>query len=177
MSWPDDGLPRFATQGPRVLDRAYCFQVVGLATSLRDAERLAARLNMPVVADVRPMTMTKSRKPILKTSTSSRGLSKPFRREEQVVVVRDVDVRRHGNRWTPALIIAAILRFVDVTGRPPTADEWKLGGPWPNYATIRRHFGSWGDAIEAAGLPRPTCGVYVVSERSQPRGVYRRRVA
>lgn len=84
-------------------------------------------------------------------------------------------MKRNGIRWTRPGLVTAIRDFAASAGRPPTADEWRVAGPWPTLKTVMRHFGSWAAAIEAAGFQRPTRGTYVVSSRSQPRGPYRKK--
>lgn len=62
-------------------------------------------------------------------------------------------------RWTRDKIIAAIKAFGREHDRPPTADEWRhVGATTPNYSAVVTHCGSWADAIEAAGFPRPRRG-------------------
>jgi hypothetical protein len=69
--------------------------------------------------------------------------------------LREIACRRvagkHGNRWTRASIIEAIYACVEVSGRPPSAAEWKRGGDHPSYNAVSRVFGSWSAALRAAG--------------------------
>lgn len=71
--------------------------------------------------------------------------------------------RDHEKRiWTAEAIIAAIRMFADEHGRPPTAREWTLGSRgrrFPPVVSVQREFGSWAEAIERAGFPRPRSGV------------------
>lgn len=66
--------------------------------------------------------------------------------------------------WTPAQVIAALRRH-----DAPKADEWltETGGDHPAFSTVRRIFGTWNAALEAAGFPRRGCGttVYWTHER------------
>lgn len=80
---------------------------------------------------------------------------------------------KHGNRWSRDSIVLAIKAYVLQHGRRPSADEWKRAGPWPSYHTVVRHFGTWSDAIEASGFPRPHAGQWI-SSRHRKRGPYRK---
>lgn len=74
--------------------------------------------------------------------------------------------------WTRETIIAAIRRFAEVCGRPPTAPEFNVGSPgYPSLASIYRSsanpnapFASWAEAVEAAGFPRPKQGRRTIKE-------------
>lgn len=75
---------------------------------------------------------------------------------------------RENRRWTRARIIADIRRWNEIHGRPPTATDWLYytsptrGGPreWPHVQVTQQEFGSWANAVVAAGFPRPTIGKY-----------------
>jgi hypothetical protein len=66
--------------------------------------------------------------------------------------------------WTEERVIAAIRRWHELTGQAPSATDWypshprhkpsaALGlGRWPSNKAMRRVFGSWTAAVEAAGL-------------------------
>lgn len=42
------------------------------------------------------------------------------------------------------------------SGRPELAERWREDGCWPSHYTVIRKFGSWNNAIRAAGFkPRP----------------------
>lgn len=75
----------------------------------------------------------------------------------------------NGNRWTRAAIIEAIQRWArDHGGLPPTTGEWKFGGEdHPSYGVVKRVCGSWPDAIEEAGFPRPCRGRGYAWERER----------
>jgi len=61
---------------------------------------------------------------------------------------------RHEHRkWTKRKVKAALGRWADDLGRPPTADETALPGTRVPYRAIRREFGSFNQALKAAGLP------------------------
>ena len=64
---------------------------------------------------------------------------------------------RAGFRWTPETIVYAITLWHRKHSRPPTVCEWEQAGEnHPSTMTVRRVFGSWNDAIHAAGYtPRP----------------------
>lgn len=61
--------------------------------------------------------------------------------------------------WENGDILAAIRRWESEYGHPPTSTEWmrRVDG-YPTTATVKARFGSWADAIEQAGFPRPTRG-------------------
>jgi hypothetical protein len=55
--------------------------------------------------------------------------------------------------WDRAGMIAALRAFADEHGRAPTWDDWKISAPDRPYADqVAGEFGSWPDAIRAAGL-------------------------
>lgn len=69
--------------------------------------------------------------------------------------------------WTQETVVAAIRRWAkEHDGQPPTATDWHWAREgYPAATAIYRHasndtaaFGSWGEAIEAAGFPRPRQG-------------------
>lgn len=70
--------------------------------------------------------------------------------------------KRHEERhWSPERILAAIRAWAAEHGRPPGAREWRHTRPTaPTTNTVVREFGSWANAIEAAGFPRPRSGVH-----------------
>lgn len=59
--------------------------------------------------------------------------------------------------WTRASIVAAMQRWAAERGSPPSSGSgpmsWaKSGEWWPSVATVIYHFGTWRDAVLAAGL-------------------------
>jgi hypothetical protein len=65
--------------------------------------------------------------------------------------------------WTSETIVSAIQRWAAETGGPPTACDWNTaqaratGRPprsphYPPASTVQKVFGSWSNAIEAAGF-------------------------
>jgi transposase len=80
---------------------------------------------------------------------------------------------RNTRYWTNERVIEAILRFAELNGRRPVATEWLSkghgvnGDGYPNTGTVMAHFGSWANAIEAAGFPRPQLGAYVIRDRKE----------
>lgn len=66
--------------------------------------------------------------------------------------------KRMGRRWTRDAIIQALHQWAETHGGPPDAKEWEKGGDHPSYATVRNHFGTWANALAAAGYPTPTRG-------------------
>ncbi len=62
--------------------------------------------------------------------------------------------RRHEHRtWTRRTVRAALVRWADDLGRPPTAQETGLSGTRVPYRAIQREFGNLSKALAAAGLP------------------------
>lgn len=51
-------------------------------------------------------------------------------------------------------IIELIQLWADIHGEPPKVADWKnvRGTGWPSYLTVIRHYGSWDEAIFAAGF-------------------------
>ncbi len=61
---------------------------------------------------------------------------------------------RHEHRkWTKRTVKAALVRWADDLGRPPTAQETALPGTRVPYRAIQREFGSLNNALKAAELP------------------------
>jgi Homing endonuclease associated repeat len=58
---------------------------------------------------------------------------------------------RERTRWTDKRIVAALKDWADANGHAPTQKQWQAAGGVPSATTIRRHFGSWADALDAAG--------------------------
>ena len=61
-------------------------------------------------------------------------------------------------KWTKAKVKAALVRWADDLGRPPTAQETGLPGTRVPYRAIQRELGSFNAALKAAGLPRAAPG-------------------
>jgi hypothetical protein len=61
--------------------------------------------------------------------------------------------RHKARRWSRAEIEAALNKWTKDHGRPPSALDWvRVGSPErPSIGTVRKHFGSWAKALEAAG--------------------------
>jgi len=67
----------------------------------------------------------------------------------------------YGDRqeWSREKIIGAIVAWTIYHGRPPVMPDWKnVGDENPSSSSVRYYFGSWSNAIETAGFPRPTTG-------------------
>jgi len=64
---------------------------------------------------------------------------------------------RTGFRWTPETIVYAITLWYRQHSRPPFTSDWDQAGEnHPSRQTVARVFGSWNQAIDAAGFtPRP----------------------
>lgn len=63
--------------------------------------------------------------------------------------------------WSDEEILETIREFHKKHGRPPLIKEWDNpvnSERRPNRKTVQRHFGSWANAIEAAGYARPRQG-------------------
>jgi transcriptional regulator with XRE-family HTH domain len=75
-------------------------------------------------------------------------------------------------RWTRENVISAIQAFALAFGRPPQSIDWNTtlarrfggvgtaNGHFPSVSTVQELFGSWANAIEVAGFPRPSKGTY-----------------
>lgn len=100
----------------------------------------------------------------------------------------------HNRRWTPDTITARIREWAALHGEPPAVPDWNpwtarhelndseraeryeaANGYWPGFTSVIDVFGSWNEAIAAAGFsPRPRYGV---SENAARRRSSRARVA
>jgi hypothetical protein len=58
--------------------------------------------------------------------------------------------------WTREQVLTALRADAERLGRIPTGRQWEQrpGTARPGYNAVRKHFGSWNAAIEAAGLVR-----------------------
>ena len=63
-----------------------------------------------------------------------------------------------GESWTSMQVVAAFQRFRDYYGRPPRSSECRPAHRLPCYSTVRRHFGSFEEAVLAAGMIPPGFG-------------------
>lgn len=74
--------------------------------------------------------------------------------------------------WTPELTVAAIHHFHREEGRRPTEKDMRSDPRLPSSGTIRRLYGSWGAALEAAGYKaaRPSPGRLAAWTRRELRG-------
>lgn len=71
---------------------------------------------------------------------------------------------QHSQRvWTPERIIADLQEWNRIYGEPPKAMDWLTGvygdgtwgsRRWPHVVCVQREFGSWSNALEAAGFER-----------------------
>ncbi len=56
-------------------------------------------------------------------------------------------------RWTREQVLTALRADAERQGRTPTSKQWeRRPATRPGYNAVRKHFGSWNAAIEAAGL-------------------------
>ena len=71
--------------------------------------------------------------------------------------------RAPARSWTREDLLAAIQRWSDLEGRSPTSEQWQTGPrtsarwqreypDWPTVKDLQRHFGSWNEALRAAGI-------------------------
>ena len=62
--------------------------------------------------------------------------------------------RPRGERhWPREEILKALQDWTEANGRTPIWSEWKAAGPdYPCSGSVRKHFGSWALALEAAHL-------------------------
>lgn len=64
--------------------------------------------------------------------------------------------------WTQQRIIDALQAAHKANGRAPTQEEWRFAGAaTPSSTTVTYQFGSWNNAMEAAGFPRRSRGTRV----------------
>jgi len=63
-----------------------------------------------------------------------------------------------GEPWTSRQVIAAFQQFRDYHGRPPRASDCRAINRLPSSSTIRRHFDSFDDAVQASGMVPPNLG-------------------
>lgn len=81
--------------------------------------------------------------------------------------------RQTGWYWTPNRVVAAMQVFEEIYGRRPTYTDFnptrdqteayernRSDGCWPSGATVNRHWGSWNNAIKAAGYEPAVPGTY-----------------
>src|SRR4051794_21683112 len=70
-------------------------------------------------------------------------------------------------RWSAEAILAAIQHSAAEHGRPPTSSEWLVNRPpgVPSVYVVQIRFGSWANAVEAAGFPRPHLGRKIVTKQ------------
>lgn len=74
--------------------------------------------------------------------------------------------RRRRQPWTREQVIDAIRRWAAEHGAPPISKDWQHWSPdRPTHDVARARCGSWADAIEAAGYPRPAPGPAPRQER------------
>jgi hypothetical protein len=56
-------------------------------------------------------------------------------------------------RWSRETTLAALHAWAESRGRPPSLEQWRRASPaHPSAATVRRLFGTWNAAVEAAGF-------------------------
>lgn len=98
------------------------------------------------------------------------GLKPPPIKHGSRGVVFERQAASRSRVWTLAEIIEAIQEHArSHDGRPPTTEEWRYAGDGhPTYSRVARVCGSWPDAVEMAGFPRPRRGrpTLHVSERT-----------
>ena len=68
-------------------------------------------------------------------------------------LLRAAGYKPYRRRWSDEQILAALVRFAEREGRPPTESDWVANGAdHPHAGTVKAHFGSWRAALAAAGL-------------------------
>lgn len=84
----------------------------------------------------------------------SRGHS-PQHSENHRLAQRELWIDQHGREpWDRDSVIAALQRHTKSLGRAPTIPEWEGRADWrPTSRTVKRIFGSWTGALDAAGIP------------------------
>lgn len=61
--------------------------------------------------------------------------------------------QRSRNHWNRDTILAAIRRWTATHGEPPRCRDWSAAGPdHPHAASVQEYFGTWNEAIVAAGF-------------------------
>jgi hypothetical protein len=59
------------------------------------------------------------------------------------------------SQWTNEHLLSMLRAYATAAGAPPTGAGWNVAYPeGPDERTVARRFGSWGAALEAAGLQR-----------------------
>ena len=62
-------------------------------------------------------------------------------------------LRPHRRPWTREAIVAALRTWAHAHGRAPYEPEWQQSRlEHPSAGTVKRAFGSWSDAVRAAGM-------------------------
>lgn len=61
-------------------------------------------------------------------------------------------------RWTQETVVAAIKAWAEKNGRPPAQRDATGDSSLPSGSIARTACGSWADAVEQAGFPRPKIG-------------------
>ena len=55
-------------------------------------------------------------------------------------------------KYTKKFLISELQRFIEKNGKNPKQINMQIKFGYPSYATYRDQFGSWNDALTAAGL-------------------------
>lgn len=56
-------------------------------------------------------------------------------------------------KWTKDIIIEHIQEFHTINGRSPVDKDFYKHTTYPNPTTVKKYFGTWNKALEAAGVP------------------------
>lgn len=84
------------------------------------------------------------------------GIERSYARDLATRKYRTVSTRPG---WTPELVLEAIRAFAEREGRQPIyTDTQGNGSILPSASTISKFFGTWREALEAAGLPSRYAG-------------------
>ena len=73
-------------------------------------------------------------------------------REHRTTHSEEGIVANQNRDWTPDEIVEAIRRWATEHGSWPRSSNWQIQVVgYPTYNTVRKHFGSWSEALAAAG--------------------------
>lgn len=82
----------------------------------------------------------------------------------QVGAAARMPTRRPGVQWNRETVATAIARWHLERGRPPTSKEWvRAGTEHPTSQTVRRVFGEWQLALEAAAANNESLRSHLVT--------------
>lgn len=108
--------------------------------------------SVTIVADNTSVHITAERRETGDTATSTAeahiGLREWARTAHQ-----DHRPHRRYQKWDSPAIIGALQGWADIHGRSPRFSDWRDAGPYhPSSLTVRKHFGTWPEALRQANL-------------------------